>query len=101
MTAQTRNPHRDHARLVKAVKIADWFDSAAPEFVTLALEDDGKILRALDPDFWKTLAKLIDIHPPSAETVDEVLDLLKRRRETKADPFAGLGQAPEPRSVAR
>lgn len=79
------NPHKDLARLNKAIRIADWFDNTAPEFVDLALADDGKVMKSLDRDWWLTLAQTIGVKPPSLDTVDQVIDLLRRRRAPVPD----------------
>lgn len=79
------NPHEDLARLQKAIRIADWFDNMAPEFVDLALEDEGEVLRSLSRDWWLTLSRTLGIHPPSEQTINEVIDLLRRRRSPAPD----------------
>lgn len=85
MTPQrTSNPNRDIARLNKAIRLADAIaaecqgDSLCLE---AALEDDASALRRMDRDWWKMLAKKIGVHPPSDDTIEVVIDLLRRRLE--------------------
>ena len=72
------NPFQEHARLAKAVALADRLT---------ANEVEASYAQQFPPDAWKLLARAAGVNPPSEATIDLVLSLLRKREADTSDLF--------------
>lgn len=90
MTHEAGSIYEEHARLIKATKLADVI--AGDRITSAMLEKVGD-----DVDFWHLAAQKAEVRPPSPKTIAHVRVLVRRREKfgTAEAVFAHLERSYE------